>query len=131
MRGLAAGVILSLGAAGVAAAEGWGLMSPVAECAALESLVVFGLIDGGEGGDTSELSAVVEAGDPGLCLEWLESYGYPGLYDADCVEAFALMSFNGLPEWLAGEEPTYITEILAPHGPEICANMLFDLTAGQ
>ena len=114
-----------------AAAEGWGLMGPTVECRGLESLVVFGLIDGGEGGDTSELTAVVDSGDSGLCLEWLESYGYPGLYNPDCATAFDILATNGLPDAYAGEEVAYITDLMAPFAPDTCSNILFDLTAGQ
>jgi hypothetical protein len=124
------GVLVAL-AASPAAAESWGLMAPTVECRGLESLVVFGLIDGGEGGDTSELTAVVESGDSELCLEWLESYEYPGLWNPDCAMAFDVLSTNGLPEWLAGEEVAYLTDILAPWAPDTCANMLIDMTAGE
>jgi hypothetical protein len=118
-------------AAGAAGAQGWGLMGPTVECRGLESLVVFGLIDGGEGGDTSEISDVIAYGDSALCLEWLDSYGYPGLYNPDCAQAFDILSTNGLPEWLAGAETDFVRDLLAPFAPDSCANLLFDLTAGQ
>lgn len=114
-------------AGGAAAAQGLGLTAPTPECRALESLVVFGLIDGGAGGDTSELTAVVESGDSALCLEWLESYGYPGMWNPDCAAAFEHLNDNGLPDWAidaAGE----LTGILAPYSPDYCSNVLAELS---
>ena len=118
-------------ASGPALAEGWGLRAPTTECRALESLVVFGLIDGGAGGDTTDITRVVDSGDVGLCLDWLGSYGFPGMTDPGCVEAFDVLSRNGLPEWLMGEEPSYIVAILSPMSAAACGEMLVDLTAGQ
>lgn len=130
MKGGVTAVVLLL-AAGPALAQGWGLRAPTVECQALESLVVFGLVDGGEGGDTTEFTAVVDSGDVGLCLDWLDAYGFPGMTDPACVETFAVLSQNGLPEWLAGEEAAFIVDILSPMSPTACSDMLFDLTAGQ
>lgn len=113
---------------GAAMAQGWGLMAPTAECRALESLVVFGLVDGGEGGDTAEFSAVVESGDSGLCLEWLESYGYPGMWNPDCLAAFDYMNTYGAPDW-AIDEVGELTALLAPFSPDYCANVLAELTS--
>jgi hypothetical protein len=107
-------------------------MATPTECAALESLVVFGLVDGGPDGDTTEFSAVVGAGDAGWCVEWLDGYGMgEGMRRADCREAFDILNANGLPEWLWGEEPAFITDILMPPYAGSCAEMVFDLTAGQ
>ena len=113
-------------------AEGLGLMASPAQCAALESLVVFGLIDGGEDGDTSELTAVVDAGDPAVCQSWLDDYGFgTGFADEDCAVAWDVLARNGLPEEMAAEIPTYITNILSPISAQVCDDALFDLTAGQ
>jgi hypothetical protein len=128
-------MLMMAGAAVLAApvmAEPWGLRATPVECAALESLVVFGLVDGGQDGDTSAFSAVVEAGDGALCQEWLDAYGMgDGMWEGDCREAFALLNANGLPEWLAGEEPAFIMDVLVPPYVGSCADMVFDLTAGQ
>lgn len=127
--GLAA-VAVCVGAA--ATAEPWGLMAAPTECAALESLVVFGLVDGGPDGDTTEFSAVVNSGDGAWCLEWLDAYALgEGMRIASCREAFDLLNANGLPEWLAGAEGEFIVDILTPQYAEACADMVFDLTAGQ
>ena len=119
-------------AAGGVQAEPWGLMGSPVECAALESLVVFGLIDGGIGGDTTELTNVVNSGDGQSCLAWLDSYGMgDGMRLESCREAFGLLNANGLPEWLAGAEADFIRDILTPQYEAACDDMVFDLTAGQ
>ncbi len=113
-------------------AEGLGLMAIPAQCAALESLVVFGLIDGGIGGDTAELTAVVDGADPVLCQSWLDDYGYgAGFADEDCATAWDVLARNGLPEEMMSEVPTFITTILSPASAQDCDDMLFELTAGQ
>ncbi len=90
-------------AAGAVQAEPWGLMGSPVECAALESLVVFGMIDGGIGGDTTELTDVVNSGDGQSCLAWLDSYGMgDGMRLDSCREAFDLLNANGLPNGWRG-----------------------------
>jgi hypothetical protein len=125
-------VVAAVCLAAPAAAEPWGLMASPTECAALESLVVFGLVDGGPDGDTTAFSEAVFSGDGSLCQDWLDDYGLgEGMRIASCREAFDLLNANGLPEWLAGAEPDFIVDLLTPQYAESCADMVFDLTAGQ
>ncbi len=113
------------------AAEGLGLRSVPVECAALESLVVYGLIDGGEGGDTTELTGVVDAGDGALCLDWLDGYGYAGGFaDEDCATAFEIFA-RDWPGMDDAETQSIIVGLLTPDSAQFCDDMLFDLTAGQ
>jgi hypothetical protein len=125
---IAAGLILT---ASGALAQGQGLQAPSVECRGLEFLVVAGLIDGGSGGDTSELTGIVMAGDLEICLQWLESYGYPGLWNPDCSYAFDVIADYGLPVELAGQEMAYLTDLLAPWGPETCANILYEVVGAE
>jgi hypothetical protein len=113
-------------------AETWGLTAVPTECAALESLVVFGMVDGGPGGDTTEFSAVVAAGNAQRCIAWLDSYGVgDGMRLDSCRQAFDLLNANGLPDWLDGTEPEFIREVLSPQYEGACDDLLIDLTAGQ
>ncbi len=90
------------------------------------------MIDGGIGGDTTELTDVVNSGDGQSCLAWLDSYGMgDGMRLDSCREAFDLLNANGLPEWLAGAEPDFIRDVLTPQYDAACDDMVFDLTAGQ
>lgn len=128
MRALLAALLLT---AGAAQAESWGLIAETPACGALESLVVWGVIEGGEGGDTSELTAVVRDDDPAVCQLWLDHYAYPGLYNPVCAQVFMVLSTNGLPESPAGQEGAYLIQLLAPRASDTCDNMLFELTAGE
>jgi hypothetical protein len=115
-----------------ALSEPWGLSATPTECAALESLVVFGLVDGGPDGDTTAFTAVVRSGDPLQCQVWLDGYGLgEGMRIESCREAFDLLNANGLPEWQVGSEPGFIEDLLTPQYADACADMIFDLTAGQ
>ena len=126
---MAAGAVLL---AAPLVAEPWGLVDVPVECGALESLVVFGLVDGGPGGDTTEFSAVVMSGDRQRCVAWLDNYGLgDGMRLESCREAFGLLNANGLPEWLLGSEPDVIRDVLSPQYEGACEDMVFDLTAGQ
>jgi len=125
-----------------AQAEDWGLIAETPQCGALEALVVWGVIDGGDGGDTSALTAVVRADDPAVCQSWLNEYAFPQLFNRDddtdpglddpvCAQAFMVLSTNGLPASLAGQEGEYLIQLLAPRASDTCDNILFDLTAGR
>jgi hypothetical protein len=116
-------------AAGPVLAEPWGLMATPVECAALESLVVFGMVDGGPGGDTTEFSAVVESANAQRCVAWLDSYGMgEGMRLESCRAAFDLLNRNGSP---AGTEQDLFREVLSPQYESACDDLLIDLTAGQ
>lgn len=131
MRALVGAMVLAM-TSGAAHAQGLGLMATPAECAALESLVVYGLIDGGIDGDTTVLTGIVQSGDGAICLEELGRYGFgAGFGDEDCVVAWDVLMRNGLPEWVADQIPTFIATILQPASAQDCDDMLFELTAGQ
>ena len=120
MRGLAATLLLA--ASGLAAQE-----APYLSCTAVESLVALGLVDGGIGGDTGALSAMLDAGDPAACLTALKGYGLgtAGLWQPDCAAVLTLVAAVDLPEadWpgvpdlirvaVAGEEVAVCTATLA------------------
>ena len=68
------------------------------ECAAAEALVVFGLLDGGPAADSTDLSALVGAGDGAACAAFLEEAGYgQGLGDPACMAAMGLVAAYGIP----------------------------------
>jgi hypothetical protein len=130
VRAVLAALVLSV-VAGQAGALGLGLKGAPAQCVALESLVVYGLIDGGEGGDTAELTAVVNAGDARECQIWLNSYGIGrGFKDPDCATAFEIFA-RDWPGEDVGEIQSIIVGLLTPESAQYCDDMLFDLTAGQ
>ncbi len=115
----------------VLAQEPLGLMSSPIECAALESLVVFGLIDGGIGGDTTELTQLLNRGDGEVCLARLWDYGYgSGFLENDCRTAFDVLSRG----WFGPTDEMSIVDaialILAPPAKTTCDDILFDMTAG-
>ena len=126
MRSLLAALLLLPAAA--AAQDPFLTPGPI-QCQAVESLVVYGLIDGGEGGDTSELSAMLDNRDGRACFFALEGYGYAaGMMDDTCVAAMEVIAAYGAPEdWeLTATEivsgvllaDTHLCgEILAAYGP--------------
>jgi hypothetical protein len=131
---MAAGGLLAAGISAdrATAQDALWLMAPTNECAALESLVVYGFIDGGEGGDTTAFTALVNQGDPAICLEELRAYGFGAGFDnADCVTAWEILRRNGLPEYMSDQLGTFIGTILQPASAQDCADMLFELSAGQ
>ncbi len=98
MPARAAFLALLLPASPVLAQDAFLSGTPV-ECAALEALVVYGLIDGGEGGDTSELGQIVENSDGRACFFELETYGYAaGLMDDTCEAGMEIIAAYGAPE---------------------------------
>ena len=70
------GILAGLVGCPLVAQESLGLLARRIDCAALESLVVFGLIDGGIGGDTTELTALLDQGDGPACMVRLTEYGF-------------------------------------------------------
>jgi hypothetical protein len=130
MRSILAALVLGLGAS-QANALGLGLQGSPAQCAALESLVVYGLIDGGIDGDTTELTAVVNAGGARECQIWLNGYGYGrGFKDPDCATAFEIFA-RDWPGEDVGEMQAIIVGLLTPESAQYCDDLLFELTAGQ
>lgn len=100
------------------------LRAPQVECAALEALVVFGLIDGGPGGDTAELSALVDSGDVGACTLGLEAHGYgEGLLDESCFGAMELMAVHGPPA-PAADPASLLYDVLTGASLEACEMVL-------
>ncbi len=95
-------------------------------CEALGLLVEFGMVDGGEGGDTGEFSAVVNSGDAALCGEWLSGYGYgtAGIALPECAEVIRQVGADGFPEPLWPEAPGMIDTALVSTTAEFCAQSL-------
>jgi hypothetical protein len=84
--------------AAAAAQEPFLQSSPI-QCAAVEALVVYGLIDGGVDGDTSDLTALLENNDGRACFFALEDYGYAsGLTEDICVAGMEIVAAYGAPE---------------------------------
>lgn len=95
-------------------------------CEALGLLVEFGMVDGGQGGDTGEFTAVVDSGDPALCGEWLSGYGYgtEGIALPECAEVIRMVGADGFPEPLWPEAAGMIDTALVSTSPEFCAQTL-------
>jgi hypothetical protein len=111
--------------AGPAVAEPWGLTAKPLECAALESLVMFGMVDEGPGNDTREMSGVVGSGDRARCMAWLDSFGLgDGMRLESCRAAFERLSAEGLPNRRNGTEPDVIRDVLSPQYDMACDDML-------
>lgn len=105
---------------------------PLLACHALESLVVWGLIDGGEGGDTSELSATVDAGVGGVCMEWLASYGpTEGLWTPDCAALMGVIAADAFPESAWPDIPGFVQLAISGANSAACSAGLADLLGGQ
>lgn len=102
-------LLLALLLPGAALAQG----APPPACDALAALVEWGLMDGGEGGDTTELSALVRGGDEALCRARLDGTGHgSGLDDPACLEAFAAFRAEGPPPGEAAPPPLLLERIL-------------------
>jgi hypothetical protein len=97
MRVLSAAVLLLLPVA-TQAHEPFLQSSPI-QCAAVEALVVYGLIDGGVDGDTSELTEMLGNNDGRACFFALEDYGYAaGMTEDICVAGMEIIAAYGAPE---------------------------------
>ncbi|MBP1805940.1 hypothetical protein [Rubellimicrobium aerolatum] len=82
------------------------------ECAAAESLLIYGLIDGGIDGDTSDFSALVDGGDGVACRDYLEGAGYgEGLSDPACMAAMGIVAAYGVPS-AEGDPGALLRDIL-------------------
>ncbi len=95
-------------------------------CEALGLLVEFGMVDGGEGGDTGEFTAVVASGDAELCGDWLSGYGYgtAGIVLPECAEVIRQVGADGFAEALWPEAAGMIDTALVSTTPEFCAQTL-------
>jgi hypothetical protein len=129
VAGLAAGTMLL--AAAAATAGPWGLTGRPVPCAALESLVVFGLVDGGIGGDTTGFSGIVAAGDGQRCLAWLDSYGFgDGMRLRACRETFDKLNAEGLPPGFDRDEAEVIRDLLSAQVQSDCVAIDASLRSG-
>jgi hypothetical protein len=124
VAGLAAG---ALALAGPAMAEPWGLTGTPTACAALESLVIFGLVDGGLGGDTHEFSAIVAGANGQRCLAWLDNYGFgDGMRLPACREAFDTLNAQGLPRGFGRSDAEVVGILLSAQFESDCADLAFE-----
>jgi hypothetical protein len=120
--------VLLFPAIAVAQADGG---APYLACPALESLVVWGLIDGGEGGDTTELSAVLDTGDGRLCLDMLTGYGLvDGLFIPDCAALMGVIAVEGFDEAVWPDVPAMVQAAISGADPQACSLTLASLTLG-
>jgi hypothetical protein len=128
--GLAAGALLGLAAP--ALAEPWGLAATPAPCAALEALVIFGLIDAGLGGDTTEYTGIVASGSGQRCLAWLDSLGFgDGIRLDACSDVFEQLNAKGLPRGFGRTDEEVIREILSAQVESDCTDLAFDLRTDE
>jgi hypothetical protein len=124
---IAAGIMIL---AASAMADPWALTGKPTACAALESLVVFGLVDGGIGGDTNDFTAVVSTGDRQRCLAWLDSYGFgDGIRLQACRDTFDTLNAEGLPENSSLSDAEAIREILSAQNDDDCTGLASELKA--
>jgi hypothetical protein len=111
-----------------AMAKPWGLTGSPTACAALESLVIFGLVDGGLGGDTNEFSGIVASGDGQRCLAWLDNYGFgDGMRLRACRDAFDRLNAQGLPEGFEKSDEKVIRDILSAQVEDECEDLTFEV----
>jgi hypothetical protein len=109
-----------LAAGPLLAQEPW-LQAVPTECTALEALVSFGLIDGGEAGETSVLTGIVQGGDGAACADELARLGSgQGLDDPTCREALDLFAAFGPPSPEV-DPAALVHDLLTGASPEACA----------
>ena len=122
---LAAGALVL---AAPAMAKPWGLTGSPTACAALESLVSFGLVDGGLGGDTNEFSGIVASGDGQRCLAWLDNYGFgDGMRLRSCRDTFDRLNAQGLPDGFDKSDEEVIRDVLSAQVEDDCEDLAFEV----
>jgi hypothetical protein len=116
--------------AGPALAQSAG-QGPTLSCTALSLQIEWGLIDGGEGGDTSEVSDMIALGDGGSCLAWM---GGPelaaGLWEPDCAAVLTLAGVGAYPEAAMPDMPGIIAMAIQGTDAQACADTFQSLMMG-